>query len=221
MEKRSSQRRVGRPKSIVLDRSRIAEVALAVVDEEGDFKLSELARRLGVQTASLYHHVDGRAGVIELLRERMGELMDLAPLELRPWDVALRGFFRAYRDVFAAHPRAVPLLTTNTVRAPQVIAAYEQVVAILEEANVPPGEVMTIVTAMENFVIGSALDLAAPEVMWEVENVDAPHLQAALSAQVASAGRAERAFEFGLETFLVSIRDRKRPAAEVHSRVHG
>ena len=202
----SAQRRVGRPTSTVLDRRRIGEVALAVVDGQGDFKLSEIASRLGVQTASLYHHVAGRAGMIELLRERIGEEMDLTPLAVRPWDVALRGWFRAYRDVFAAHPRVVPLLATTTVRAPQVIVAYEQVAAILAEAEVPERDVMAIVTAMENFVIGSALDLAAPEIMWEIEDLDAPHLQAALSAQDASAGRAERAFEYGLEMFLDSIR---------------
>ena len=76
---------------------------MAIVDETGDFTVPELARRLGVQTASIYHYVDGRAGVIELLRARMREQLDPAPLELRPPEVALRAFFRSYREVFAAH----------------------------------------------------------------------------------------------------------------------
>jgi hypothetical protein len=109
----------------------------------------------------------------------------------------------------------VPLLTTNTVRAPQVIAAYEKVVELLDEAGIPGQDVMTIVTALENFVIGSALDLAAPEVMWEVaEGVDAPHLAEALSQQQPSEGRAERAFELGLQLFLESLRQRQLTAAE-------
>lgn len=208
---RGQQRGVGRPRTAVLDRDRITSAALAVVDREGDFTLPELARRLGVRTASLYHHVDGRAGVIELLRARFGESMDLAPLELRPWDVALEAFFRSYREVFAAHPRVVPLLTTHTVRAPQALAAYDKVVELLIEAGFPGPQVMTIITAMENFVIGSALDLAAPEVMWEVaEDVAVPHLTKALSLQDHSAGRAERAFELGLQFFLESLRAQHR-----------
>jgi AcrR family transcriptional regulator len=203
------QRRAGRPKKSVLDRDRIADAALAVVDATGDFTLPELARRLGVQTASLYHHVDGRAGVIELLRARMGELIDMSPLSRRPWDVALLGFLRSYRDVFAAHPRVIPLLTTSTVRSPEIIAAYEQMVVLLEEAGVRPAEVMTIVTALDNFVIGSALDLAAPEVMWEVtDTVDAPRLAAALAVPVSATSRADQAFDFGMETLMDRIRMR-------------
>jgi AcrR family transcriptional regulator len=209
---RTEHRRAGRPRQTVLNRERIAGAALAVVDDRGDFTLPEVARRLGVQTASLYHHVDGRAGVVELLRERIGELMDTAPLDGSSWDLALSGYFRSYRAVFAAHPRVVPLLTTSTVTEPRVIAAYERVVVLLEEAGVQRRDVMTIVTAMENFIIGSALDLAAPDVMWEVpEGVDAPRLAAALTAQPAGDGRADRAFEFGMQTFLAMIRRLSEP----------
>jgi hypothetical protein len=153
--------------------------------------------------------------VIELLRARIGEQMDSTPLDLRPWDVALEAWFRAYRDVFAAHSRVVPLLTTNTVRAPQVIAAYEKVVGLLADAGIPEADMMAIVTAMENFVIGSALDLAAPDVMWEVaDDVEAPRLASALAAQGPVDGRAERAFEFGLQLLLESLRARKRASAK-------
>lgn len=204
--RRVDQRRVGRPSRPVLDRGRIGESALALVDETGDFTLPELARRLGVQTPSLYHHVDGRAGVVELLRERIGQGMDTTQLERRPWDVALSGFFRSYRAVFAAHPRVVPLLTTTAVRSPEILAAYDRMVVLLEEVGVPRAQAMAFLTACENFVIGSALDLAAPDVMWEIpEDVDAPHLASALADQSSPEHRADNAFEFGLATLLASV----------------
>jgi AcrR family transcriptional regulator len=203
---RVAQRRVGRPSRPVLDRGRIAEAALTLVDETGDFTLPELARRLGVQTASLYHHVDGRAGVVELLRERVGHGIDTSHLEKRPWDVALAGFFRSYRDGFAAHPRVVPLLTTSVIRSPEILGAYEQMLVLLEEVQVPRAQAMAFLTACENFVIGSALDLAAPNVMWEIpEDVDAPHLASALADQSGPEHRADNAFDFGLATLLASI----------------
>jgi AcrR family transcriptional regulator len=199
-------RRVGRPSRPVLDRHRIGKAALALVDETGDFTLPELARRLGVQTPSLYHHVDGRAGVVELLREQVGQGMDTSQLEQRPWDVALSGFFRSYRDAFAAHHRVVPLLTTSAIRSPEVLAAYDKMLVLLEEVGVPRGQAMAFLTACENFVIGSALDLAAPEVMWEIpDGVDAPHLASALADQSSPDHRADNAFEFGLATLLASI----------------
>ena len=200
------QRRVGRPRRPVLDRRRIGEAALALVDETGSFTLPELARRLGVQTPSLYHHVDGRAGIVELLREQVGLSMDAGQLDRRPWDAALRGFFRSYRAGFAAHPRVVPLLTSSAIRSPDVLAAYEKMLVLLGEVGVPRGEAMAILTACENFVIGSALDLAAPDVMWELpDDVDAPHLAAALAEQSGPDHRADNAFEFGLSTLLASI----------------
>lgn len=201
-----TQRRAGRPRKAVLDRERIGLAALELVDETGDFTLPALARRLGVQPASLYHHVDGRQGVVELLREQVSDAMDPGPLDDGPWDVALLGFFRSYRDAFGAHPRAVPLLTTQTIRSPKVIQAYDRMVSRLGEAGIPADKAMRIVTAVENFVIGSALDLAAPDIMWEVpEGVEAPALVAALAAQPADRNRADDAFEEGLTRLLASV----------------
>jgi AcrR family transcriptional regulator len=203
MTESGSARHAGRPRRAVLDRERIAEAAMAIVDETGDFTVPELARRLGVQAASIYHYVDGRAGVIELLRARIGRLLDPAPLELRPAEAALRAYFRSYREVFAAHARVLPLLATSTVRSPEVIPVYERLTVLLREVGVPAGDVMAVLTAVENFILGSALDLAGPEVMWDVPpGVEAPNLTEALAAQPAGTKRADRAFELGLDTLL-------------------
>ena len=202
----STPRRVGRPSRSVLDRDRIGAAALALVDQTGDFTMPELARRLGVQTASLYHHVDGRAGVVALLREQIAAEMDTSLLDQQPWSAGLAGFFRSYRAVFAAHPRVVPLLTTTTVGSPETIAAYDKMVAVLVDAGVPVDQAMARLTACENFVIGSALDLAAPEVMWEIpDGVDAPNLTSALAAQSNPQSRANTAFEYGLATLIGTL----------------
>jgi AcrR family transcriptional regulator len=201
-----TRRRAGRPRKALLDRTRIAQAALDLVDETGDVNLPALARRLGVQTSSLYHHVEGRTGVVELLREQVAAAMDPAALDDEPWDVALARFFRSYRDVFAAHPRVVPMLTTATVRSESVIRAYDRMVDRLGEAGIPAASAMRILTALDNFVIGSALDLAAPEVMWEVpEGVEVPALAAALAAQPTNRKRADDAFEDGLTRLLGSV----------------
>lgn len=201
-----THRRAGRPRKAVLDRARIGASALELVDESGDFTLPELAQRLGVHTSSLYHHVDGRSGVMELLREQVSDQMDAAALEREPWDVAIPTFFRSYRAVFAAHPRLVPLLTTTTIRSPQVLAAYDRMVALLEGIGFPVDRAMEVLTAVESFVIGSALDLAAPEVMWEIpDGVEAPRLADALASQRDAAHRAEAAFECGLRMMLAGL----------------
>ncbi|MET8567518.1 TetR/AcrR family transcriptional regulator C-terminal domain-containing protein [Streptomyces sp. NPDC004783] len=195
---------MGRPRKALLDRGRIGRTALELVDETGDFTVPEIARRLGVQTASVYHHVDGRAGVIELLRERVVDDLDSSTLDERPWDVALEAWARSYRAAFAAHPRAISMLMTAPVRAPRVIEQYERVAGLLLDAGFAPRTVMPVITGLDNIVLGSALDMSAPEVMWVAEEDGSPRLARALAATGPS--RADHAFELTLAGFLAHCR---------------
>ncbi|MFF2630779.1 TetR/AcrR family transcriptional regulator [Kitasatospora griseola] len=194
---------MGRPSKALLDRERIGATALALVDEQGDFSVPQIARRLGVQTASVYHHVDGRTGIVELLRIQVSSAMDLTALDLRPWDVALDAWARSYRAAFAAHPRAIPLLTISQVAAPEVLVHYERTVALLREAGFPLPAVMPLLTAVENLVLGSALDLAAPATVWDTD-ADTPLLAEAMAA--AGPSRADTAFELALAALLTQAR---------------
>lgn len=188
---------MGRPRTPLLDRERITTTALRLVDEQGDFSVPQIARRLGVQTGSVYHHVDGRDGIVELLRERVASAIDPGTLDAAPWDAALESWARSYRAAFAAHPRAIPLLMTSPVRAPRVLRQYERAVTLLMDAGFAPGSVMPLLIALENLILGSALDLSAPETMWELtEQTPTPHLAEALAA--VPGDRADQAFEVGL-----------------------
>lgn len=187
----------------LLDRERIARTALQLVAEQGEFSVPQIARALGVQTGSVYHHVDGRAGVVELIRELVCERITDEALTLEPWDRALEEWARSYRAAFAAYPRAIPLLMTTPVRAPRVLAHYERAVALLLAAGFGSAQVMPLLTALENLILGSALDLAAPEAMWE-PSPQTPLLARALST--VGAGRADAAFELGLAAFLTYAR---------------
>ncbi|MFF8991339.1 TetR/AcrR family transcriptional regulator [Streptomyces sp. NPDC014983] len=191
---------MGRPRTPLLDRERITTTALQLVDENGDFSVPQIARRLGAQTGSVYHHVDGRDGIVELLRERVASAIETATLDLEPWDAAVEAWARSYRAAFAAHPRAIPLLMTSPVRAPRVLDQYERAVTRLLDAGFEPAGIMALITALENLVLGSALDLAAPETMWVTDRAATPHLAAALAA--VGDHRADRAFEVGLAAFM-------------------
>ncbi|WP_420077496.1 TetR/AcrR family transcriptional regulator [Streptomyces sp. JL3001] len=196
---------MGRPRTPLLDRERITTAALELVDAQGEFSVPQIARRLGVQTGSLYHHVDGRDGIVELLRERVTEAIDAGTLDLRPWDTAMAAWARSYRAAFAAHPRAIPLLMTNPVRAPRVLEHYERAVTLLLDAGFRTADVMPVIIALENMVLGSALDLAAPEAMWEIADASAtPRLAEALAALGDS--RTDRSFDLALEGFLAHAR---------------
>ncbi|WP_137989643.1 TetR/AcrR family transcriptional regulator C-terminal domain-containing protein [Streptomyces vilmorinianum] len=196
---------MGRPRTPLLDPERITTTALQLVDEQGEFSVPQIARTLGAQTGSVYHHVDGRGGVIELMRERVCEAIDDGTLDLEPWDAAMAAWARSYRAAFAAHPRVIPLLMTSPVRAPKVLAQYERAVGRLLAAGFADADVMTVIIALENLVLGSAIDLAAPEAMWELPDETAtPRLARALDA--VGEGRADAAFELALAGFLAHCR---------------
>ncbi|MFI9052845.1 TetR/AcrR family transcriptional regulator [Streptomyces sp. NPDC053427] len=196
---------MGRPRKALLDKERIGATALELVDEKGDFSVPEVARRLGVQTASVYHHVDGRAGVIELLRERITDAIDPGTLADARWDLALEAWARSYRAAFAAHPHTIPMLMTSPIRAPRVLAQYDQVAGLLLDAGFAPAAVMPVITGLDNIVLGSALDMSAPEPMWDVSgDVGAPRLTAAQNAT--GPGRADQAFDLTLAGFLAHCR---------------
>nr|WP_324290225.1 hypothetical protein [Streptomyces sp. H34-AA3] len=65
------------------------------------------------------------------------------------------------------------------------------------------GRVMPLLTGLENLVLGSVLDLAAPEAMWE-PTARTPPLAGALAA--GCPGRADAAFDLALTGFLACAR---------------
>lgn len=97
------------------------------------------------------------------------------------------------------------MLMTSPVRAPRVIEQYERVAGLLLDAGFAPEAVMPVITGLDNIVLGSALDMSAPEVMWVVGGeAEAPRLAAAQAATAPA--RADQAFGLTLAGFLAHCR---------------
>ena len=197
---------MGRPHTPLLDRDRIADAALKLTDRRGDFTILDLARALKVTPAAIYHHVDGRAGIVTLMRQKMTRTVDASGFGQLPWDQALRRWAVSYRDTFAAHPGTIGMLAAEPVAEPAVHAQYEQAATALQDAGLPRDIVLAVITAVESFVLGSALDLAAPPVM--VTGIDAattPRLAEAADAAPAGRPRADQAFHLGLDALITGL----------------
>lgn len=102
-----------------LTRDAVVDAAAALVDERGPdgLTLSELAKRLGVRSPSLYNHVDGVEGLQRELRLRaladLREALARAALGRSGRD-ALAATCRAYRSFVAEHPGLFALTTRST-----------------------------------------------------------------------------------------------------------
>lgn len=201
-------RRVGRPSTPQLDRLSIGAAALEIVDREGTLSMPALARRLGVQVSSIYHHVDGRAGVIGLVRDLVTADIDATCFATEPWDRAFATWARTYRTAFAAHPAAVRLLATETIGGQQNLAMYAAATAGLLRAGFPVEQVMGIVVGVENFLLGAALDVSAPDVPIAVDDDEAAtdDLRRALAAAPSGPERSLQAFDLGLAALIEGLR---------------
>jgi AcrR family transcriptional regulator len=199
---------MGRPRVALLNRDKIGAAALELVDRNGDFTMPGLARHLGVQVAAVYHHVpSGRAEVIEMVRVLVAQRIDDAAFDRMPWDEAFVVWARSYLGAFSAHPAAVRLLATEPIRDAGLIAAYNPVAAGLCRAGFSDDEIIAVITAVENFVLGAALDASAPDLV-VVAGQDGiePDLRRALDAAPTGSARAGQAFDLGIEALVDGLR---------------
>ncbi len=199
---------MGRPSAPLLDVDRITTAALTLVEESGGFTMPQLAKKLKVSPSSLYNHVSGRDEIVELLRGRAMSEVDM-PEVGAPWREALAQIARGYRDSYGRYPRLIPLLTAQAVNSSAAFGMYTTMARILTEAGFVPADVLRIITVVDSYVLGSALDLAAPEAPWERSDEVGVEFRAALDTIARAAGtreaRSEDAFEFGLRALLAGL----------------
>ncbi|GGG13180.1 tetracycline repressor, C-all-alpha domain protein [Rhodococcoides trifolii] len=192
---------MGRPSSPLLSPDRIAVAALALVAEHGDFTVPGLAKKLKVSPSSLYNHVSGREQIVELLRAQAMSGVDLPDDTDGDWQTAVAHIARAYRTSYARYPRLIPLLTAHAVNSDHAFRMYNTLASILQNARFTPRDTLRTITALDSFVLGAALDLAAPDAPWRDSDRVEPALAEALSTGVDKGD----AFEFGLTALLTGI----------------
>lgn len=211
-------RKAGRPVDTILTRERIFDAALELVDRDGveGLTVTRLAKQLGVSGPSIYHHVDGRSEIVEGVRHLVVAETDVTPFQDMPWAPALTAWARSLRDAFGRHPNTIPLLATTTIRSELTLTMYERAVESLEAAGWPESLVVGVFTAVESFVVGSALDFVAPDTMIDIggHTDRVPRLARALERHDSSP-RAEAAFDIGLQALVAGLE--QRLAAELSS----
>ena len=195
---------MGRPSTPLLSQELIAAAALELVDGTGEFTVAQVAAALKVRPSSLYNHVAGKAQIVEAMRALI--FREVPAVAVDPddeeWTGQVRVLLRAYRDAFAAHPRLVPMLTGQTVSSPEVMRIYDDLSRILTAHRIPVDRLLDVITILDSFVIGSALDAVAPDQVWDAEQARSAELTEAIRTAGEGRSRADRAFELGLDVLL-------------------
>jgi AcrR family transcriptional regulator len=133
------------------------KAALDIIDSEGldSISMRRLAERLGVASASLYHHFHNKE---ELLQAVCGLIFREIPLpdeRTEGWTDFIARTAYISREIMLEHPHALPLMARFPPR--EVIPhIYEEYGKLLLKRGLPVDMISVIISAFDALVIGSA-----------------------------------------------------------------
>lgn len=118
-----------------LNRMRIVETALRLIDEHGLEALSmrRLGAALGVEAMAIYHHFANKGEVLDGVLEHMLDETEFLSTEDQPPLARLRHFVRAHRQMALRHPHAFILIPSRRFNTEKSIAVYEKILAAFHE----------------------------------------------------------------------------------------
>jgi len=164
---------------------RVVALTIELIDRHGieDVSLRSVARELGVQTPSLYHHFESKDA---LLAQAARALLTEAPMPVHKsedWRESLLQLSIDVRRVILRHPRCAPLLLRYFPRE-TVLPGYDRTFGWI---TTPPDLRIVVAEAVEKFTFGSALFAAAAAAsgrsdLPRFDPVQHPNIAAALEA---------------------------------------
>lgn len=151
---------------MALDRARIVEEAVALLDAEGLDSLTtrKLAARLGVQSPTLYWHMPNKAALVTALAEAIleQEFPDLTPPDPdEPWQEWLTDLAVRLRHALLAHPDGARVLSASQLSR-RMAAISELAMSTLVTRGIPLRRARVIVLTVERFTVGHVLEEQAP-----------------------------------------------------------
>ncbi|MCT2586904.1 TetR/AcrR family transcriptional regulator [Actinophytocola gossypii] len=141
-----------------LDRARITTTAVTLIDRDGldRFGVRRLADDLGVDPMSIYHHIKGKAALLDAVSESvLAEVtVDASSAD---WVAIARHTAHGYREMAYRHPRVFPLLATRAQTSPVALAALEHLTTAMREAGIPDQVVADTPSILFGFLNGHLL----------------------------------------------------------------
>lgn len=141
-----------------LTREGVIAAAISLADEQGIDHLSMrgLARHLGVEAMSLYHHLADKAVLLDAMVDSVFAEVEL-PSADGDWRAGMRRRSVSLRAVLRVHPWALPLMESRRAPGPANLAYHDANIAGLRAAGFPPAEVAFAYAAIDAFVYGFVL----------------------------------------------------------------
>jgi AcrR family transcriptional regulator len=141
-----------------LNRDRVLDAGVALADAEGIGALTmrRLGRELGVEAMALYNHVQNKDDLLDGMLDRVAgeiELPDSGP----DWRHHARQRAISAHAVLMRHPWAAALWTSSINLGPARMRYLDSALRSLREAGFPPDLLDRTFHAVENHIVGHAL----------------------------------------------------------------
>ena len=144
-----------------LSRPRVIRAAVGLADTDGAEALTmrRLGRELGVEAMALYNHVGGKDDLLDAMVEDAAEEIVL-PDDGTPWRAYARGRALSAHAVMLRHPWLPALWTSRLAVGPARMRYMDGALRSLREAGFPPGLLDRAYHAVENHILGHAMQTA-------------------------------------------------------------
>jgi AcrR family transcriptional regulator len=141
-----------------VNRERALEVALAVADGEGieAVTMRRLGRELGVEAASLYHHVAGKDQILDGLVDVVAAEIEL-PAASTDWRAAISQRAHHTRAVLLRHPWAVSLMASRTTPGPATLRLLDAGIRCFRAGGFSIRSTAHAISTVDSYVHGFVL----------------------------------------------------------------
>jgi AcrR family transcriptional regulator len=114
----------------------IVAATIAVADRDGfeAASMRRIARELGVEAMSLYHHVGNREHLLDLVVDAMFARF-YTPVVGGPWREELTRRHHSARAVLLDHPWVIPLMSSRSSPGPDTVAHLDAVIGCLRASG--------------------------------------------------------------------------------------
>jgi AcrR family transcriptional regulator len=140
-----------------LDRARVVDAAAAVADRDGlrGVSMRAVAREAGVEAMSLYHHVAGKAALLDALADWVFARVEV-PAQDGAWRPTMVARCTSLREVLAEHPWGLGLLEARGP-GPALLRHHDAVLGCLFAAGFPVTLAGHAFSTLDSYVYGFVL----------------------------------------------------------------
>jgi AcrR family transcriptional regulator len=122
--------------------------------------MRRLARELGVEAMSLYHHVAGKQALLDGMVDLVFGEIEL-PGNDGDWKAAMRRRAHSARAVLARHPWAIALMESRRTPGPANLRHHDAVLGCLRRAGFPVVLTAHAYSILDAYIYGFALQEAS------------------------------------------------------------